>query len=76
MIKNIYKKISLAILLAFFLFTPFIAPVLAENNEKEIIFFGSPTCPHCIKERQFLDELNKTRDDLKINEYVFQKILS
>lgn len=73
MIKNIYKKISLAILLAFFLFTPFIAPVLAENNEKEIIFFGSPTCPHCIKERQFLDELNKTRDDLKINEYVFSE---
>ena len=71
--KQILKNIILSAFLAFFLFFPFIKPTLADTKNKEINFFGSPTCPHCIKERQFLDELKKNRSDIVINEYVFSE---
>ena len=71
--KQILKNIILSAFLAFFLFFPFIKPTLADTKDKEINFFGSPTCPHCIKERQFLDELKKNRSDIVINEYVFSE---
>lgn len=73
MIKNIFKKITLGILLAFFLFIPFITPTLASSESKEINFFGSPTCPHCIKERQFLKNLKNEHPEIQINEYTFSE---
>ncbi len=71
--KQILKNLIFSAFLAFFLFFPFIKPTLADTKAKEINFFGSPTCPHCIKERQFLDELKKDRSDITINEYVFSE---
>ena len=73
MIKNIFKKITLGIFLSLFLFAPFINPVMAESNKQEINFFGSPTCPHCIKEKQFFKDLKNEHPEIQINEYTFSE---
>jgi len=73
MMKNIFKKITLLSFLAFFLFIPFITPTLASNESKEINFFGSPTCPHCLNEKQFLKGFKEEHPDVIINEYDFSK---
>lgn len=40
------------------------------NNENiEIIFFGSPTCPHCIEQKKFLKNLKEEYPEIIINEY-------
>ena len=59
------KKI---LFLSLFLFILFSAPsVLAQGTE--INFFHSPTCPHCIEEQGFLDELQEKYPDIIINRY-------
>ncbi len=46
---------------------------LAQENltvEKgQIVFFSSAICPHCAKEREFLDGLKNKYPDLKVQEY-------
>jgi len=41
----------------------------ASFNRVDIFFFSSATCPHCAKERQFLDELKKKYPEVNIKEY-------
>lgn len=41
----------------------------AQNQEVEINFFYSPTCPHCAKEKEFLKDLKNEYPELKINQY-------
>ena len=62
------KKILLffAILLGF---SFFINPVIAQEDPVEINFFYSDFCPHCIKEKDFLNVLEDQRPDLIINRY-------
>lgn len=43
------------------------------DNPTKIIFFGSPTCPHCSAEKQFLKELKKDWPNLIIEEYNFSE---
>lgn len=43
------------------------------DNSTKIIFFGSPTCPHCLAEKQFLKELKKDYPNLIIEEYNFSE---
>jgi glutaredoxin len=76
------KKIK-KIFIAFFLLTLFLLPqrneALAQENEEidnnpiEIIFFGSPTCPHCLAEKDFLKKLKKDYPEIIINEHDFSQ---
>lgn len=58
------KKI---LVIGFLLFGIF-SSVSAESVVK-IDFFYSPTCPHCAKEKKFLDELEDKYPDIAINRY-------
>ncbi len=56
----------LTILLGFSFFTE---PVIAQEDPVEINFFYSDFCPHCTKERAFLDVLETQYESLIINKY-------
>ncbi len=78
--KKNFKKILVAILLLFFSlsFVSQSREARAENLEEgetktEIIFFGSPTCPHCLTEKQFLQEIKKEYPEIVITEYNFSQ---
>ncbi len=58
--RKINKIFTVIFLLAIFLF-----PVVSLANEKlNIYFFESETCPHCAKEKVFLEKLEKEMDGL------------
>lgn len=38
--------------------------------ESDIVFFYSETCPHCVKENEFLDELEKEHPEINIQRLV------
>ncbi len=42
---------------------------LAQDENVEIHFFYSPTCPHCAQEKAFLDELSEEYPELNIKRY-------
>lgn len=42
---------------------------LAQKNSTEINFFYSTTCPHCKKEKEFLNELKNKYSEIEIKEY-------
>ncbi len=47
---------------------------LKASSAPEIVFFFSPTCPHCSQEQAFLDKLKKEYPDIKIKRHsVFKK---
>jgi len=62
------KKIIFLPLFLFLLFVAFNF-VLAQENQVEINFFYSPTCPHCAKEEKFLDGLQNKYPEIKINRF-------
>jgi len=43
------------------------------ENKVEILFFGSPTCPHCLAEKDFLKKIEKKYLNVVIKEYDFSK---
>jgi cytochrome c biogenesis protein CcdA/glutaredoxin len=43
--------------------------VLAQSEKIEIYFFSSAVCPHCAKEREFLENLEKKYPEIEIKEY-------
>lgn len=47
-------------------------PIIAQEKTT-IDFFYSVTCPHCIQEQSFLDNLEKENKDVKINRYEITK---
>lgn len=49
------------------------AEEIPEKNSMEINFFGSPTCPHCSSEKEYLKELKKDYPEIIINEYDFSQ---
>src|SRR6056297_619566 len=64
------KKVIVG-LLVFFLLLNFTAVFAQNNNEEvEINFFYSKTCPHCAKEAKFLDEIEKEYPSVEINRYL------
>ena len=77
------KKFIYTFLLLFFLFNAFDFALPAEafseselvqENQIEIDFFYSPTCPHCAEEEKFLNELEEKYPEIKINRFsVFDK---
>jgi thiol-disulfide isomerase/thioredoxin len=66
MIKSYFKYL--------FLFFLFLIPVSSQAySGPEIDFFGSPTCPHCASERDFLDEFEEDNPGITINIYDINK---
>ncbi|MBL7142468.1 MAG: thioredoxin family protein [Candidatus Pacebacteria bacterium] len=69
------KKITLAILFSLIVFLP-VLPVFGQTDSKPTLyFFGSPTCPHCLMEKAFLDELEKNCAQVEIVRYDFAENL-
>lgn len=62
------KKI-IPVILAFFLFIASPASVLAQNKEVNLYFFGSKTCPHCLREKAFLERIEPQYPSLTIHRY-------
>lgn len=76
MVKDILtgmKKPTFIILIIGFVFFGF-ASALAAQNEAEINFFYSPTCPHCKQEKEFLTALERKYPELEIKQFsIFEK---
>lgn len=60
------KKFLLAFI---FLFTLVSTPSLAQSQDADILFFWGQGCPHCEKEKIFLQSLGQKYPDIKINSY-------
>ena len=58
-----------------FSFLFFLTASALAQDKAEINFFSSAICPHCVKEREFLKELEKKYPEIKAIEYevVYQK---
>lgn len=69
MMKKIFILISLVFLWAT-IFTPVFAQENPPANGLEINFFYSKTCPHCIAEQGFLDDLETKYPEIKVNRYL------
>lgn len=57
------------ILIVFLISLLFIPSVQAKENKVKLYLFYSSTCPHCAKEKEYLKELEKKYDNLKIYKY-------
>ncbi|PKM91334.1 hypothetical protein CVU82_01915 [Candidatus Falkowbacteria bacterium HGW-Falkowbacteria-1] len=76
MIKNILKGMLVITVLfsgLFFSLNRARAEDIKEDKSIEILFFGSPTCPHCLAEKQFLKELKEKHPEIILKEYEFSK---
>lgn len=62
--KNI-KKILFVLVVALL----FIPSIKAKENNVSLHLFYSKTCPHCAKEKEYLKDLEKKYDNLKIYKY-------
>ncbi len=62
------RKIIFSIIVLILLLTSFDF-VLAQPEKAEITFFYSETCPHCLKEKKFLNQLEEKYNDLVIHRY-------
>lgn len=66
------KKTFLIILFSLIVFTPFFVQA---DDKPTLYFFGTPTCPHCLAERAFLDEFKKRCPQIEIKQYDFSENL-
>jgi len=60
-------------LILIFFFTLTSSPVLAQDQDVDIHFFWGQGCPHCEKEKIFLQSLEQKYPDIKINSYEVHK---
>lgn len=73
MILNLFKNNIKKWIFAVFILSLFLSCfnfVSAQENENEVIFFFSKTCPHCAKESIFLNELEKKYPDIVIKRFL------
>lgn len=70
-IKKLLKPFQLFVFLFIFLFLILAVfdYVLAQEKTIEMNFFYSQTCPHCLEEKVFLNNLEKQYPELKINRF-------
>ncbi len=67
--NSMFKKIIFSLFFIFFLFLIFNF-VSAQNNRIEINFFYSKTCPHCAKEKSFLEkEIIEKYPQVELNKF-------
>ena len=64
---NFLKKISLIILMGIYLLFPSV--LLAQDNEVNLYFFWSKSCPHCAKEKVFLEEITPDYPSLIVHDF-------
>jgi glutaredoxin len=62
------------ILISFFLLClvsliAFGSPALAEGDVVDIYFFHSKTCPHCVKQKPLMEDLDKHNEGVKLHAY-------
>jgi len=62
------RKVIFSIIVLILLLTSF-GFVLAQPEKAEITFFYSETCPYCIKEKKFLNQLENKYNNLIIHRY-------
>lgn len=62
------KKLVKFILIIFILFA-FIKPIFAQEKKATIYFFWSKSCPHCAREKVFLNELVKKYPETEIKSF-------
>jgi thiol-disulfide isomerase/thioredoxin len=62
-----FKKIIAIFFVLFFLFIPDL--VSAQENKVNIYFFWSQSCPHCAKEKAFLQEIAPKYPNLVLHDY-------
>jgi thiol-disulfide isomerase/thioredoxin len=67
-----YKKI-LGLLALFFLLALFVKPVIALENKVNVYLFWSESCPHCIKEKEFLESLEDKYSNLEVKHFEVTK---
>jgi len=64
------KKIFIAILLTLFLIINFAPSVLAQNdNPVTLYFFWGKSCPHCTKEKVFLEKMKQKYPRLTVKDF-------
>ena len=63
------KVFWLLLIIIFLLFGAKVDFSLAKQNQAEINFFFSAICPHCAKEEEFLENLEKKYPEIEIKEY-------
>lgn len=62
------KKIA-KILIVFFLLLSLVGPVMAQEEKVNIYFFWSKGCPHCVREKTFLAELEKKYESVSVESF-------
>jgi len=68
------KKDILILLLFIFFLSIFLSIEIWATEKVEIYFFYSSTCPHCIKEKTFLKEIEKKYSQIEIKKFdIFEK---
>lgn len=71
------KKIIKGLLLVLFFFLLILKPVKAqENNKLNIYFFWSKACPHCVREKPFLDKLVEKYPQVELKSLGIDKVES
>lgn len=63
------KVFWLSLIIIFLIFGVKADFTLAQQNQTEINFFYSATCPHCAKEKEFLKGLKEKYPEIEIKEY-------
>ena len=62
-----FKKLIIILFISFFLFVP--GQVQAQENEVNLYFFWSKSCPHCSKEKLFLEKISPDYPKLNIIDF-------
>lgn len=72
-ISKYFKSIFIAVLL-FFLFFPIDSRAENEVEPNSVYIFSSPTCPHCIKAKSFLEKFKEEKNpELSIHDFEISK---
>lgn len=61
------KKFLYIVFAIIFLLLP--QPAIAQDSEVNLYFFWSKSCPHCAKEKEFLQEIEPDYPNLKIHDF-------
>ena len=63
-----FKKVLLAVVFSFLAFFQ-AGSVYAQENQVNLYFFWSKSCPHCAKESKFLDKISPKYPNLEIHSF-------
>ena len=67
--RNMIKKIAILLFFISFLAVPWNGIMAQTASEVNIYFFWGEGCPHCFKEKPFLEQLKGKYPEVRIHEY-------